>query len=179
MIDYYKLNGKFQKVKVLKYKKNSLNDKNIILWDNGIKKNENVIRFEIMLKRFKIFLIFCSLFFSIIFCNFELIKISIFLICILIFLFCLNLFDFEEKIINIFTEDIYLEKTIKEAKKYNIENIEKFKQNFNEISNYMKNHDFDFSFRKEMVNKTLNIFYSKKKEDCNEFIIVELLKMLK
>lgn len=78
MIDYYKLNGKFQKVKVLKYKKNSLNDKNIILWDNGIKKNENVIRFEIMLKRFKIFLIFCSLFFSIIFCNFELIKISIF-----------------------------------------------------------------------------------------------------
>lgn len=36
MIDYYKLNCKLQKVKVLKYKKNSLNDKNIILSDKGI-----------------------------------------------------------------------------------------------------------------------------------------------
>lgn len=68
-----------------------------------------------MLKRLKFVSIFCILFFTILFCNFELIKISIFISCILFFWFFSNIFDFEDKIINIFTEDIYLEKVIKEA----------------------------------------------------------------
>lgn len=38
--------------------------------------------------------------------------------------------------------------------------------------------EFDYSFSKEIINKTLNLFYSEKKEDCNEFIIDELLTML-
>ena len=156
-----------------------MNDKNIILSDKGILKDENVIRFEIMLKHLKFVSIFCILFFTILFCNFELIKISIFISCILFFWFFSNIFDFEEKIINIFTEDIYLEKTIKEAQKYKIEDIDDFKKNIEKMCDFLWYRSHSLFFIKETINKTLNIFYSEEENyNNNNPLINELLVML-
>lgn len=82
-------------------------------------------------------------------------------------------------IMNFLTEKIHLEKTIKKAKQYNIENIDEFKQNIIKIFNLIEYRTI--KDKKEFVNKVLNIFYSSEKEisESNDELINEILEKLK
>lgn len=151
MIDYLKLNNDLEKAQIFKV---------------GKFKGEDSIVFEVILAFLEFFLALLLVLMSI--------KTNLFLGLVIIFIPRLHCF-----IMKSLTEKNYLEKTIKKAKQYNIENIDEFKQNI--IKTFSLIEYRTIKDQKEFVNKVLNIFYLNKKEisDSNDELINEILEKLK
>ena len=151
MIDYLKLNNDLKKTQVFK---------------GGKFKGKDSDLFELSLMFFEVFLALLLVLMSI--------KTNLFLGLVIIFIPRIHCF-----IMNSLTEKIYLEKKLKKAKQYNIENIDEFKQNIIKIFCLIEYRTI--KDQEEFVNKVLNIFYLNKKEisDSNDELINEILEKLK
>lgn len=151
MIDYLKLNNDLEKTQIFKV---------------GKFKGKDSIVFEVILAFFEFCLALLLILMSI--------KTSVLLGLVIIFIPRIHCF-----IMNSLTEKIYLEKTLKKAKQYNIENIDEFNQNIIKIFSLIEYRTI--KDQEEFVNKVLNIFYLSKKEisDSNDELINEILEKLK